>query len=280
MQAALRLYRSLARGPAAAAGVQGLQQQLDAYWRDGHQQCDAVSFLGSPCCLPAHDPQQQPHTSTAGGGGGGSARQLLLASGSGGQQHSIPEPFSVAELQRAAAAVASDAGSAAARAQFYVRRAGSSNVGSGKGAGPGPALAAGAAGSVALQAAPTLLGGDAAEADNGSIRLTWGGRSGDDEDTAAAAAEAAAATAAGAAAAAGCWLELHLLGPRSQWKSAALATALLLDGQPGWLRAGGCTLATLPLLVGGWVMGRSQRPPRLPCAASCQSTTPCLLTVK
>lgn len=47
LQAALRLYRSLARGPAAAGGAAALQQQLSDYWRDGHQQCEAVSFLGA-----------------------------------------------------------------------------------------------------------------------------------------------------------------------------------------------------------------------------------------
>lgn len=33
------------------------------------------------------------------------------------------------------------------------------------------------------------------------------------------------------------------------YKSAALSAALLMDGQPGWLRAGGCMFAQLPLLV-------------------------------
>lgn len=46
--AALRLYRSLARGPAAADGAVALKQQLDDYWRAGHQQCEAVSLLGEP----------------------------------------------------------------------------------------------------------------------------------------------------------------------------------------------------------------------------------------
>lgn len=36
----------MARGPAAADGALALQAQLDAYWADGHKQCDAVSFLG------------------------------------------------------------------------------------------------------------------------------------------------------------------------------------------------------------------------------------------
>ena len=48
LAAAVRLYRSLARGPAAAAGEAALRQQLTDYWRAGHQQCDAVSFLGGP----------------------------------------------------------------------------------------------------------------------------------------------------------------------------------------------------------------------------------------
>ena len=60
----------------------------------------------------------------------------------------------------------------------------------------------------------------------------------------------ASAPAAGAPAA-GCWLELHVLGPRSMYKSPALAAALLMDGQPGWLRAGGVMLASLPVQVGG-----------------------------
>lgn len=47
--AALRLYRSLARGPAAADGAAALRQQLDDYWRVGHQQCEVVSLLGK-CC--------------------------------------------------------------------------------------------------------------------------------------------------------------------------------------------------------------------------------------
>jgi hypothetical protein len=33
------------------------------------------------------------------------------------------------------------------------------------------------------------------------------------------------------------------------FKSPALAAALLLDGQPGWLRGGGVALAALPLQV-------------------------------
>ncbi|PRW60224.1 SMG8 isoform X3 [Chlorella sorokiniana] len=150
--AALRLYRSLARGPAAADGAAALRQQLDDYWRAGHQQCEAVSLLGNPCCLPVHDPQQQPHTSIA----DAAKPLLLLATGSGGQQQRIPEPFTVAELQQAAAAVAAESASAAARVQLWVRR----------------------------------LGG-----------------------------------------------------------AAALSAALLMDGQPGWLRAGGCMFAQLPLLV-------------------------------
>lgn len=68
LAAALRLYRSLARGPAAAAGEAALRQQLTEYWTQGHQQCEAVSFLGGlilggmpwagpglgsrPACLP------------------------------------------------------------------------------------------------------------------------------------------------------------------------------------------------------------------------------------
>jgi hypothetical protein len=47
LQAALRLYASLARGPAAAEGAAQLRRQLDAYWRDGRRQCDAVSLLGA-----------------------------------------------------------------------------------------------------------------------------------------------------------------------------------------------------------------------------------------
>jgi hypothetical protein len=47
VQAALRLYASLARGPAAAAGARELRLQLDARWQDGHMQCDAVSFMGA-----------------------------------------------------------------------------------------------------------------------------------------------------------------------------------------------------------------------------------------
>lgn len=46
LQAALRLYTSLARGPAAEGGASALRQQLDDFWRGGHQQCEAVSLLG------------------------------------------------------------------------------------------------------------------------------------------------------------------------------------------------------------------------------------------
>lgn len=90
-------------------------------------------------------------------------------------------------------------------------------------------------------------------------RLSGGGRGSDDEaearpgegDAEAGASAAAARAAALGAPAAGCWLELHVLGPRSMYKSAALSAALLMDGQPGWLRAGGCMFAQLPLLVRG-----------------------------
>ncbi|KAL4443828.1 hypothetical protein ABPG75_011565 [Micractinium tetrahymenae] len=270
LQAALRLYRSLARGPAAADGARALQEQLAAYWRDGHMQCDAVSFLGNPCCLPAHDPAEQAHSSAPGDG----ARPLLLpASGSGAQQHSIAEPFTVPELQRAAATVAAEGASAAARAQFFVRRLAGAECGPAGGAAGAAAGAAGAAGRVAdLAEAPAaaLLAEAEGDADAVGGRYNFSGAAGhssgeeeEREGTSAALAgtrsppsEAAAAAAAAAAAkaavglpAAGCWLELHVLGRRAEWKTAALAAALLLDGQPGWLRAGGCMFGVLPLLV-------------------------------
>ncbi|EFN60052.1 hypothetical protein CHLNCDRAFT_133293 [Chlorella variabilis] len=272
LQAALCLYRSLARGPAADAGAEALQQQLSAYWRDGHMQCDAVSFLGNPCCLPAHDSQQQAHASSS-GGAGAAAPQLLLASGSGGQQHTIPEPFTVAELQRAAAAVASDCSAAAARAQFYVRRlagpgalaadvAGQAALGrpgaaGGEHAGAAADMAAAAAGPAAAAAA---LEAEAEAEAIGRGRLSGDGHSSGEEEAGrtpgadgkgsggAGGAARASAPAAGAPAA-GCWLELHVLGPRSMYKSPALAAALLMDGQPGWLRAGGVMLASLPVQV-------------------------------
>ncbi|KAI3429572.1 hypothetical protein D9Q98_005659 [Chlorella vulgaris] len=297
LQAALRLYRSLSRGPAAEAGAAALQQQLDAYWQEGHMQCSAVSFLGNPCCLPAHDPKQQDHACSSSGG----TPRLLLASGSGAQQHAIPEPFTVAELQRAAAAVASDSGSAVARAHFYVQMV--SPLASGAGAArDGPLPAADSAGRAAAGGGASRLavvaglgldsaaaGGEAeaeaeAEAAEGGRAQLSGDRhssDGESEAGAGAGAEAgagtgapgwssgptpaadaagapsgegpsAAAAAVAAAAglpAAGCWLELHLLGPRSMWKSPALASALLMDSQPGWLRGGGVMLASLPVQV-------------------------------
>lgn len=184
---------------------------------------------GNPCCLPAHDPQQQPHTSS---GRAGERPLLLLASGGGAQQVRIPEPFTVAELQQAAVALAAESASAAARAQLHVRRL--------------------SAAGEALPVSEEEEEEDAEDAAAARGHLSGTGHSSDDE---AAVAAPSAATAAGAAAraagtpAAGCWLELHVLGPRSMYKSAALSAALLMDGQPGWLRAGGCMFAVLPLLV-------------------------------
>ena len=313
--AALRLYRSLARGPAAADGAAALLQQLDDYWRAGHQQCEVVSLLGehsrpsievpiavqtsspcrklgvavasgagpsvlasplyptckftlalllprsvgNPCCLPVHDPQQQAHTSSA----EASKPLLLLATGSGGQQQRIPEPFTVAELQQAAAAVAAESVSAAARVQFWVRRLGSTGAGTSASTSGAHEMQQGEA----VPAAEAALEDEEEAAAGDRRRLSGSGRGSDDEAEEGHAeqvsgAEASTVTAAAAAVraaalgspAAGCWLEMHVLGPRSMYKSAALSAALLMDGQPGWLRAGGCMFAQLPLLV-SWVSG-------------------------
>ncbi len=215
---------------------------------------------GNPCCLPVHDPQQQPHTSSA----EAAKPLLLLATGSGGQQQRIPEPFTVAELQQAAAAVAAESASAAARAQFWVRRLGGAGMGASSSGAPAAQPEAAAA-----AAAEAVLDDDEEDAAAGDRHRLSGGShgSGDETETrpaeppaagdagADAAAAAARATALGSPAA-GCWLEMHVQGPRSMYKSAALSAALLMDGQPGWLRAGGCMFAQLPLLVRWGIPGR------------------------
>lgn len=57
LQAALRLYRSLARGPASLELESRLLGELDALWQDGRQQCPGVSLWGHACTLPLHDAQ-------------------------------------------------------------------------------------------------------------------------------------------------------------------------------------------------------------------------------
>lgn len=236
---------------------------------------------GNPCRLPAHDPAEQAHSSAP---GDGTRPLLLLASGSGAQQHGIAEPFTVAELQRAAATVATEGAKAAARSQFFVRRlAGAQGLPAGVAARATAGSTAAAGDAAALPqtapAPPPVEAGDDAAGGRYNLSGAAGGSSGDEADdgpagsaahadacspplgAAAAAPEASADRAVSGLPAAGCWLELHVLGPRAQWKTPALAAALLLDGQPGWLRAG-CVFGALPLLVGRGARGGRSRPLR------------------
>lgn len=251
--------------------------------------CPAHPPAGSPCCLPVHDPAEQAHSSAP----GSAARpSLLLASGSGAQQHSIAEPFTVAELQRAAATVAADGAKAAARSQFFVQQLAGARGETGGGAGRDAAGSAAGAGRAAAAPAAAAAAAGAEAADDGAggrynLSGAAGGSSGEEgegEPASGAAhagahsppseAGAGAALAAGAGAAvglpaAGCWLELHVLGRRAEWKTAALAAALLLDGQPGWLR-GGCMFGVLPLAVSTAVQGA-----RACCCARASQLSPC-----
>ncbi|CAH1122260.1 unnamed protein product [Ceutorhynchus assimilis] len=59
---AFRLYKTEARGPKCAQYELQLEEECQALWENGRQQCTATSLTGNQCKLQKHEPDQE-HTS-------------------------------------------------------------------------------------------------------------------------------------------------------------------------------------------------------------------------